>query len=95
MKAVLSELPEFKRLQHSESDRRRLEEVPQCLTINDKRAAEEEQFGFPSSDQYRWDTVSEPENGHMRSRMVPAVKCIINNQELVETQAKTHKGKHL
>ncbi|KAJ1765348.1 hypothetical protein LPJ54_005361, partial [Coemansia sp. RSA 1824] len=59
MKAVLSELPEFKRLQQSvdsdrirllfiylvyangssESDRRRLEEVPQCLTINDKRAA--------------------------------------------------------
>ncbi|KAJ2124276.1 syntaxin binding protein 1 [Coemansia sp. RSA 720] len=77
----------------SESDRRRLEEVPQCLTINDKRAAvnlcrlgvptdrEEEQFEFPSSsDQYRWDTMSEPENGQMRSRLVPAVKCIINEQ---------------
>ncbi|KAJ2305501.1 syntaxin binding protein 1 [Coemansia sp. RSA 2706] len=153
MKAVLSELPEFKRLQESYSlhidlaskcleiingsslvmladfeqeivtgrsadgefvdrtsletrlisflddseldapDRRRLEEVPQCLSVNDKRAAvnlqrlgvptdrEEDFSGMPPlNGRYKWDAVTEPTDGQKRPRLEPAVKCIVAEQ---------------
>ncbi|KAJ1742030.1 syntaxin binding protein 1 [Coemansia sp. RSA 1086] len=77
------------------TDRRRLEEVPQCLSVNDKRAAvnlcrlgvptdreEEEsaQEGPSIAGRYQWDAVSEPKDGQLRPRLEPAIKCIVNEQ---------------
>ncbi|KAJ1873490.1 syntaxin binding protein 1 [Coemansia sp. RSA 990] len=78
------------------TDRRRLEEVPQCLSVNDKRAAvnlcrlgvptdreekeESAQEGPSIAGRYQWDAVSEPKDGQLRPRLEPAIKCIVNEQ---------------
>ncbi|KAJ2909303.1 syntaxin binding protein 1, partial [Coemansia aciculifera] len=61
------------------SDRRRLEEVPQCLTDNDKRAAENEADVQPSSQtRYMWKGVDSYEQNELGLRFAPAVKSIVS-----------------
>ncbi|KAJ1903600.1 syntaxin binding protein 1, partial [Coemansia sp. IMI 209127] len=65
----------------NELDRRRLEQIPQCLTINDRRAA-----AYSGSDsnrpadkyaKYEWDTTSQTSREALGTRFVPAVYSIL------------------
>ncbi|KAI7824165.1 Sec1-like protein [Kickxella alabastrina] len=77
----------------SAEDRRRLEEVPQCLTINDKHAAINlRQLGIPTNKKqselnkpsakktYSWDTFAHADPDKHEPWFVPAVKRIIFEQ---------------
>ncbi|KAJ2713599.1 syntaxin binding protein 1 [Coemansia spiralis] len=72
-------------------DRRRLEEVPQCMSTNDKRAAvglrrlgiqtdkDEGDAAQPvTSGRYTWPAAAPTDNGNKRPPLVPAVKHIVS-----------------
>ncbi|KAJ1737638.1 syntaxin binding protein 1 [Coemansia sp. Benny D160-2] len=65
----------------NELDRRRLEQVPQCLTINDRRAASSEEnhpdIPVDKCGKYEWNTVLQTNKDVMCTRFAPAVYSII------------------